>query len=149
MEYCSKKELIHYMIAGACSTTIDISCFIACLSLLQFSLYAALAIGFSIGVLCNFIICNLFIFARTTSLLRAIGTHYSANISSLIMQNIGLSILKNTMLIDHLVIARLMISSVTFLFNFFLIKHFAFNSFAHNKLTNISDIQNTIEEHGI
>ncbi len=143
----NKKELAHYMVAGACSTTIDLSCFMACLNHLHYSVHSALAISFTIGVLCNFIICNLFIFKRNTTLIKALSTHYSANVSSLIIQNIGLSLLKNTMLIDHLIITRLMISSITFLLNFFLIKHFAFNSFTPH--LNRSDTQNTVEEHGI
>ena len=135
-------ELAKYMMAGACSTCIDLICFNTCLTSFHLSLTYALLVGFSIGVLCNFIICNTLIFVRTTPLLRAISTHYSANLSSLFMQNIGLTVAQYSFLYNHLIITRLMISSITFLFNFFLIKRFAFKSLNSNQIMNISETQN-------
>lgn len=138
-------ELAKYMMAGACSTCIDLICFNTCLTSFHLSITYALLVGFSIGVLCNFIICNTFIFNRTTPLLRAISTHYSANLSSLLMQNIGLAAAQHSILFNHLIITRLMISSITFLFNFFLIKRFAFKSLSAHQIMNISETPNTID----
>ncbi len=129
------------MVAGACSTSIDLVCFKTCLCLFNTTITLALIVGFTIGVLCNFLICNTYIFARTTPMLRAISAHYSANLGSFIMQNIGITLLQNTFMINYLVIARLMISSITFLFNFFLIKRFAFKSPLSDSVMNISETQ--------
>jgi putative flippase GtrA len=123
-----QKELLKYMLAGGCSTSIDICCFLYCLHACHLSLTIALATGFIIGVFCNFIICNLFIFNRSRPFLSALTAHYSANASTLIVQRIGFTLLKNTFFIHHIILTRLLLQSITFLFNFFLIKHFAFNN---------------------
>lgn len=122
------KHLLKYMIVGGIATIVDITIFKQLVSMLHIDYRVALVGGFTGGVFINFILCNAFIFERTSSFWHACFKHYCASFGGLVLNQLGMILLISGLQFPHLVLSRIIVATATFVINFWLIKTFTFNN---------------------
>jgi len=120
-------QLILYMLVGAAATGVDTALFALLIYYYAFDYRLALMIAFSIGVLINFILCDMYIFDRgSRSFFFACMRHYGASLTGLFLNQIGMIILVSGFKMNYLILGRIIVATCTFFVNFLLIKKFVF-----------------------
>lgn len=120
--------ILRYMVVGASATVIDLAVFSLTIYQLQWDFRIAITGGFIAGVFINFILCDRFIFKRTTTWWHACSKHYLASLGGLLLNQLGMIALLSIFGHTHLVGKRLAVSAFTFLVNFLLIKTVVFKN---------------------
>ena len=120
-------QLLRYMVAGGAATCADISLFTILIYNYNIHYNFAMILGFCIGTLINFILCNLFVFKRSSiSVYHALVRHYMASFAGFMLNFSLFQLWQIASDSSHPVFGRIVVAALTFVFNFFAFKKFSF-----------------------
>ena len=126
MDSILKKQLVKYILVSTTTFCLDLALFNFFIYWLSFDYRLALLISFTWSIFVNFLLCDRFVFHRTLPMQSALMRHYIAYSSSFALQMSLLTVLVSLFNMTNLTLARICISSCTFLLNFFIGKKITF-----------------------
>ena len=120
-------QLLRYMVVGGAATCADISLFYFLIYHYGIHYNLSMIFGFCIGTLVNFILCNWFVFNRSTiSIYNALIRHYMASFAGFMINFTLFQLWQFASNSANPVMGRIVVAALTFTFNFFAFKKFSF-----------------------
>ena len=123
-----RSQFIKYFIAGAVAAIVDITFFMIFVNVFFVDYRIAIFLGFTLGTLTNFALCNAFVFDRKSlTILNSCARHYVSSLGGLVTNEVVVISLVDFIGFGML-ISKIAATFAAFAVNFILIKYFAFNS---------------------
>lgn len=124
----ARVQFSKYFFSGAIASLVDIFSFIIFVSVFSIDYRISIFLGFTLGTLTNFAICNAFVFDRKTlSLWNSCARHYFSSLGGLATNEFVIIYLVEFMTFGFLT-SKIIATFAAFVVNFLMIKYFAFNS---------------------
>lgn len=121
-------QLLRYMVVGGLATCADISLFSFLIYYYGVHYNLAMIFGFLLGTLINFLLCNWFVFQRSTSsIYNSLIKHYMASFAGFMLNFTLFQLWQLASASQHPVLGRIVVAAFTFTFNFFAFKKFSFS----------------------
>ncbi|NET33296.1 MAG: GtrA family protein [Cyanothece sp. SIO1E1] len=128
-------QLWRYFIVGGTAAIVDIGTFAVFSRYFLIDYRIALALSFSLGVLTNFSICNIFVFKRQLSPLWLVFTrHYLSSFYGLLSNEIIVILLVEFIHYENLILAKIFSTGITFINNFLIKKFYVYNDFYYKQV---------------